>query len=114
MSLTKITYNGAVPAARSMHSAVNYKDKLIIFGGEDKDLLWRNDFYSFDINTKQMKQIDNSQPFFPPKRDGHTAIIMNDKMYIVGGSTSSNQKFIEISCYDFGMNYDFFFVYKKR
>lgn len=66
------------------HSAVLYQDSMIIFGGydgeSDKNALW---FYHIDSNTWTLKKCSGDNLIRP--RNGHSATLVEDKIYIIGG-----------------------------
>jgi len=65
------------------HSSIRYGDKFILFGGYDgKNNL--NTIYLYDI-VKENWSVKPSTGEVPRERNGHSASILNDKMYIVGG-----------------------------
>eukprot|EP00026_Physarum_polycephalum_P003335 Phypoly_transcript_03345.p1 GENE.Phypoly_transcript_03345~~Phypoly_transcript_03345.p1 ORF type:complete len:519 (+),score=59.20 Phypoly_transcript_03345:92-1648(+) len=85
---------------RTLHSAVAYKNSMVVFGGtgklEVKTLFRGSNFvpslfsevWSFKFEAQQWARC-NATGSFPPARDGHTAVIHNDTMYIFGGSDNT-------------------------
>jgi N-acetylneuraminic acid mutarotase len=69
---------------RNFHSAILYKQKLIIFGGKENGYL--NDVHEFNIQTEKWSRIiTNSNENQPTPRYGHTAVLWQDNMYVYGG-----------------------------
>ena len=65
------------------HSSIKYGGKFILFGGYDgKNNL--NTIYFFDI-LKESWSVKTSTGDIPRERNGHSASLLGDKMYIVGG-----------------------------
>ncbi|KAF8538437.1 hypothetical protein BDD12DRAFT_917694 [Trichophaea hybrida] len=75
-----------VPASRTNHTIVTWKDKLFLFGGTN-GVEWFNDVWSYDPQTNQWTQLD-CIGFIPSPREGHAAALVNDVMYIFGGRSS--------------------------
>ena len=82
------------PCVRSGHSAVEYQDKLYVYGGQNQDGVKLNDMWVFDPNHLFWRQIEtpNSQNAYemdedsePLARSGHTACVVNDLMFVYGG-----------------------------
>jgi hypothetical protein len=68
---------------------VSHKEKLILVGGFNAlneegaphDLHSRADVFAFDTKSKQWLQL----PSLPEGRSSHDAIVLNDRLYVVGG-----------------------------
>jgi hypothetical protein len=98
-----ITVHDSLPGApppRSAHSAVIYKNEMLIFGG------WNghsslNDFFSLNLDTLVWRQIQSEGT--PSKRRMHSAVVYNDKMYLFGGydECRAAQSYNELCCFDF-------------
>jgi len=77
--------SGTRPAARSFHSATVVGNYMVIFGGLARDNKHFNDIHLFDT-TKSMwlqpKEVKGSVR----ERGFHSATLINDKLYIFGGS----------------------------
>mmetsp|Transcript_12924 Transcript_12924/g.21141 ORF Transcript_12924/g.21141 Transcript_12924/m.21141 type:complete len:513 (+) Transcript_12924:47-1585(+) len=76
--------NGSAPAERSGHSASLIGDKLYVFGG-DSGGVYRNDLWILDLETWHWKKPEGINGTFPPPRSGHTASVIDRKLYIIGG-----------------------------
>ncbi|KAL9611684.1 MAG: hypothetical protein Q9167_003679 [Letrouitia subvulpina] len=76
---------GQVPPARTNHTVVSYSDKLYLFGGTNGHQ-WFNDVWSYDPRLMAWSQLD-CIGYIPAPREGHSAALVNDVMYICGGRT---------------------------
>src|SRR5690606_5500631 len=68
---------------RLFHSAVMYKDSMIVFGGKG-DLKLKNDVQIFDLTTSKW-HIITVKGYKPKPRMKHAAVVVNDSMYVLGG-----------------------------
>ncbi|KAJ5067480.1 leucine-zipper-like transcriptional regulator 1 [Anaeramoeba ignava] len=76
------------------HSAVVYKDFLIVVGDYWKDHpRFSNDLVYFNFKTNQWNKITTSG--FAPKSSSNSAVIFQEKLYVFGGLISSNSMEIE-------------------
>lgn len=72
------------PTARAEHTAVMYKNQMIIFGGYDgKKKL--NDTYVCNLLTREWMKIPSPVVNAPSRRCKHAAVIYDKRMYILGG-----------------------------
>ncbi|KAF2068655.1 hypothetical protein CYY_010019 [Polysphondylium violaceum] len=70
------------------HSAVVYKDKMIVFGGMGEGTVMYSSTVAFDFIAETWERLSIVEGPLNPKpvrRQLHTASIVKDKMYIVGG-----------------------------
>lgn len=72
--------------SRSGHSAVVYKDKMFCFGGKNDQQVYFNDLWSLDLEKYEWTRMKRNYGDIPSKRAFHSAVVHDDKMYIVGGS----------------------------
>jgi len=77
---------------RRGHTMVVLSNKIYIFGGLERISgvsSYLNDFYEIDIEESTSTQINDDfnteTEILPPKRSGHTMVVMNNKIYIFGG-----------------------------
>ncbi|KAK9455101.1 hypothetical protein V1511DRAFT_458897 [Dipodascopsis uninucleata] len=78
-----------VPAARTNHTMVAYKEKLIVFGGTNS-LEWFNDTWCFDTQTGIWAEV-HTVGYVPKVVEGHRAIVVNGFMYIFGGRSKEGR-----------------------
>ena len=71
------------PPARTNHIAITHTDKLYIFGGTN-GVDWFNDIWRFDPLTRVWTMLKCSG-FVPQPREGHSASLVGDVIYIFGG-----------------------------
>ncbi|KAL8778807.1 MAG: hypothetical protein Q9213_007242 [Squamulea squamosa] len=76
---------GQVPPARTNHTIVSWSEKLYLFGGTN-GTQWFNDVWSYDPRQVAWTQLD-CIGYIPAPREGHSAALVNDVMYIFGGRT---------------------------
>ncbi|KAI4162765.1 MAG: hypothetical protein LQ342_003652 [Letrouitia transgressa] len=76
---------GQVPPARTNHTVVSWNDKLYLFGGTNGNE-WFNDVWAYDPRLMKWSQLD-CIGYIPAPREGHSAALVNDVMYICGGRT---------------------------
>ncbi|EGT59834.1 CBN-HCF-1 protein [Caenorhabditis brenneri] len=104
--------HGTPPKARESHTAVIYENdkvsRMVVYGGMDGVRL--GDLWYLDLNTYEWQEIkfDDPRTGIPPvPRSLHSAVLINDKMFVFGGwvpmlhlsnSDSSTQK--EWKCTD--------------
>ncbi|KAL8708094.1 MAG: hypothetical protein Q9220_006947 [cf. Caloplaca sp. 1 TL-2023] len=74
-----------VPPARTNHTIVSWNGKLYLFGGTNGNQ-WFNDVWSYDPRQIAWTQLD-CIGYIPAPREGHSAALVNDVMYIFGGRT---------------------------
>eukprot|EP01062_Namystynia_karyoxenos_P036374 TRINITY_DN2648_c0_g2_i1.p1 TRINITY_DN2648_c0_g2~~TRINITY_DN2648_c0_g2_i1.p1 ORF type:complete len:597 (+),score=150.73 TRINITY_DN2648_c0_g2_i1:93-1883(+) len=73
------------PCPRFGHTAVVYKDQMVVFGGRDARCY--DDVWTYCFLTKQWKRIPPSSADArrPRPRAGHTAVVHQGRMYVFGG-----------------------------
>ncbi|SLM34847.1 Kelch-type beta propeller [Lasallia pustulata] len=76
---------GQLPPARTNHTIISWKEKLYLFGGTN-GTQWFNDVWSYDPRVNGWTQLD-CIGYIPATREGHSAALVNDVMYIFGGRT---------------------------
>ncbi|KAK5938259.1 Negative regulator of mitotic exit [Knufia obscura] len=74
-----------VPPARTNHTMISHNDSLLLFGGTDGHQ-WFNDVWIYDPKANKWTQQD-CIGYIPAPREGHSAALVNDVMYIFGGRT---------------------------
>lgn len=81
-----------VPCGRRSHSAVVYKRKMIIFGGFDENSNKHfNELYEFNIDTSEWAICSGVRGVAPSPRRRHSCCIVDDRMFIFGGTGPSRQ-----------------------
>ncbi|KAL4237313.1 kelch domain-containing protein 3 [Mactra antiquata] len=92
---------GDTPYQRYGHSAVAYGDSAFIWGGRNDTDGACNILYNYDTTNKKWSNVKSKGPR-PGARDGHSACVINDKMYIFGGYEERIDRFSDdIYCFDF-------------
>ena len=72
--------------------------KLLVYGGENEHRAYLSDVIIFDVNTAHWTQPDLYGPT-PRGRARHSAVIHDDKLYIVGGMTGNDSYVLDDICY---------------
>ncbi|CAJ0582460.1 unnamed protein product, partial [Mesorhabditis spiculigera] len=104
---TLVSTSGYPPPARDGHTAVVSGHRMYVFGGFEEELQrFSQDTYSFDFLTKTWSKLTTSG--HPPIwRDFHTAVAINDKMYIYGGRRVYENKMFVFGGYQGTLNKHF-------
>lgn len=90
---------GDIPGVRMGHTATLYQgDKLLIFGGENEHRSYLSDLIIFDLKTAHWTQ-PTVTGTVPRGRARHSAVLHQDKLFIVGGITGHNQYVLDDICY---------------
>ncbi|KAL4463847.1 hypothetical protein ABPG74_005784 [Tetrahymena malaccensis] len=93
------TFETECPSIKN-HSAIYYKERIYIFGGYNgqKNL---NKLHILNLRTNVWEQprFVNDSNELPQGRNGHTSVVVNNKMYVIGGwigqgQHASNQLYI--------------------
>ncbi len=84
-SWTTLSPSGTAPSARFGHSAVVINNKMYLFGGFGSTYF--NDTWVFDPNAGANGSWTQLSPTgaLPPVRNGHSAVVISNKMYVFGG-----------------------------
>ncbi|CAF0948628.1 unnamed protein product [Rotaria sordida] len=85
-------YN-VTPFSRYGHTVVVYKRKFYLWGGRNDRPVPCNRLFCFDPKSRQWSLVSIVGDFVPSPRDGHSACIINDRMYIFGGFEDHTQQF---------------------
>ncbi|KAM3531281.1 hypothetical protein NHJ13051_000849 [Beauveria bassiana] len=90
---------GDIPGVRMGHTATLYQgDKLLVFGGENEHRTYLSDLIIFDLKTAHWTQPAVSGPI-PKGRARHAATLHEDKLFIIGGITGTNNYVLDDLCY---------------
>lgn len=87
-SLPPVT--GSIPSARRSHTLTHSNGKLYLFGGSGTSGTKMSDCYRLDVSTLVWTSLATSGDV-PTGRDGHTATILDEKLYIFGGADNSGR-----------------------
>jgi N-acetylneuraminic acid mutarotase len=77
---------GDAPEAREGHTGTAIDRGVLIFGGV-AEKGYRNDMFLLEIDTMSWKLVEPKAGVAPSPREGHTATIYMDKLFIFGGFT---------------------------
>lgn len=88
-----VPVSGKVPPSRDGHSATVVGHKMYLFGGFEEDVQrFSQDTYVFDFLQSRWSQMRTTGS--PPVwRDFHTAVIIDEKMYVFGGRSDQMGQF---------------------
>merc|ERR1712018_255302 len=76
------------PFQRYGHTVVAHEGKIYLFGGRN-DIHSCNNVYCFDTKLHQWSRVE-AWAKLPTGRDGHSACVIGDAMFIFGGYAESN------------------------
>lgn len=74
---------------RFSHTAIVYKNKMIIFGGNNKDYEYTNTLFELNLDNLNIQRL--AKKTLAPPRANHSAVVEKDRMIIFGGN---NYKFL--------------------
>lgn len=81
------------------HTATLYQgDKLLVFGGENEHRTYLSDLIIFDLKTAHWTQPQVTGPI-PKGRARHSALLHEDKLFIIGGITGHDNYVLDDICY---------------
>eukprot|EP01135_Chromosphaera_perkinsii_P005871 Nk52_evm4s370 gene=Nk52_evmTU4s370 len=92
----RLQTTGDTPSMRESHTGVLYNGSLVVYGGMNGERLC--DAYSLDLHTLEWKHLKYSGEARPVGRSLHSAVLVDDEMYVFGGwirsedSTSRGQE----------------------
>ncbi|EMC99087.1 hypothetical protein BAUCODRAFT_60531, partial [Baudoinia panamericana UAMH 10762] len=90
---------GDIPGVRMGHTSCLWQgDKLLVFGGENEHRIHLSDVVIFDIKTAHWTQPDINGPI-PRGRARHSAVIHDDKLFICGGMSGSENGVLDDICF---------------
>eukprot|EP01012_Entosiphon_sulcatum_P038461 TRINITY_DN4992_c0_g1_i1.p1 TRINITY_DN4992_c0_g1~~TRINITY_DN4992_c0_g1_i1.p1 ORF type:complete len:1892 (+),score=203.26 TRINITY_DN4992_c0_g1_i1:22-5676(+) len=73
------------PPPRSLHTSCVVGDSILLFGGCEMDNTPKGDLWAFGLRTGQWRQL-HPQGTRPASRCSHSATVIGDRMFIMGGS----------------------------
>ncbi|XP_052767382.1 kelch domain-containing protein 3-like [Mya arenaria] len=88
----KFEMNVSVPYQRYGHTAVSHQDSAYIWGGRNDSDGACNILFMFNTLSSSWSRVEVNGDI-PGARDGHSACIINDKMYIFGGYEEQIDRF---------------------
>uniref|UniRef100_A0A1I7UWE9 Kelch domain-containing protein 3-like n=1 Tax=Caenorhabditis tropicalis TaxID=1561998 RepID=A0A1I7UWE9_9PELO len=85
-------FDCTVPFQRYGHTVVEFNGKAYVWGGRNDDYGACNMLHEYDPvkNLWRKVKVDG---FIPPSRDGHTAVVWNNQMFVFGGFEEDMQRF---------------------
>ncbi|KAK2964170.1 putative kelch repeat protein [Blattamonas nauphoetae] len=96
---THLRVSGAVPEPRGFHSMVAYEGNLYLFGGsnsDDSDYPVFQELHKYTIADRKWSIVEpkngSRDPNVPGKLNRHTAVVIQDTMYVFGGVTAEITK----------------------
>lgn len=82
---------------RTGESLISYDNYLYVFGGQTSTTKFVNDLVMIDPNSGASEQINAQNA--PPARSNHNAVVLGDKMFIIGG-TNEKTTFTDVYFFD--------------
>jgi len=93
------------PYMRYGHTVVAYNNKAYLWGGRNDEFGASKRLYEYSPVSNSWLCVEVDGGFIPPARDGHSAVIWEDKMIIFAGFEEDNQRFSqETFMFDFTQN----------
>ncbi|KAK4555724.1 hypothetical protein LTR86_006944 [Recurvomyces mirabilis] len=90
---------GDIPGVRMGHTACLWKgDKLLVYGGENEHRIHLSDVVIFDVKSAHWLQPDINGPI-PRGRARHSAVIHDDKLFVCGGMSGSDNAVLDDICF---------------
>lgn len=90
---------GDIPGVRMGHTSCLWQgEKLLVYGGENEHRIHLSDVVIFDIKTAHWTQPDISGPI-PRGRARHSAVIYDDKLFVCGGMSGTDNGVLDDICY---------------
>ncbi|KAL9074156.1 MAG: hypothetical protein Q9157_004485 [Trypethelium eluteriae] len=90
---------GDIPGVRMGHTANLWQgEKLLVYGGENEHRAYLSDVIIFDLKTATWTQPELSGPV-PRGRARHSAVIHDEKLFILGGLTGNESVVLDDICY---------------
>jgi N-acetylneuraminic acid mutarotase len=85
---TELEKTGPWPCARHNHSACLWRGTdIVVFGGANAESKYLNDLWLFDVRARTWSLLQ-PQTTAPAERNGHSAVIYGDAMFVFGGSSA--------------------------
>jgi len=81
-----VKVNSELPTPRSGHSMTTYEGELYLFGGCELDIKCNNDLLKYNAGTSIWETLE-TQGAKPEGREGHSATLVGNKLYVFGGSS---------------------------
>ncbi|EGR28436.1 kelch motif family protein, putative [Ichthyophthirius multifiliis] len=83
------------PGPLMRHTAVIFKDKMYIFGGNKQSMKSSNDIWTYDLINDEWEILEPKDGIKPPQLDSHCATVDDTRafMYIFGGFSDQKDSF---------------------
>ncbi|XP_046832865.1 multiple epidermal growth factor-like domains protein 8 isoform X2 [Vespa crabro] len=75
------------PSPRYGHAACRYEGGFVIYGGKIEDGSLSNELWHYNVNMRIWTLRARNSTFHPPRLTRHTLTLVNDYIYLFGGST---------------------------
>ncbi|ORX45696.1 hypothetical protein DM01DRAFT_1339924 [Hesseltinella vesiculosa] len=97
-SIMAVNISGQAPTVRQMHTATALPtSQILIYGGfNDQNQVVSDTSYLYNIKSQSWEAV-NLNGTGPGPRYGHSAVLVNDTLYIIGGVDSSGQARNDVS-----------------
>ncbi|OQO01865.1 hypothetical protein B0A48_12338 [Cryoendolithus antarcticus] len=89
---------GDIPGVRMGHTACLWGNKLLVYGGENEHRIHLSDVVIFDVDTAHWTQPEINGPI-PRGRARHSAVIHDDKLFVCGGMSGSENGVLDDICF---------------
>jgi Galactose oxidase, central domain len=92
-----------IPAPRIGAAILEFKQAIYLFGGHDEQNEKLDDFWKFDLASKQWILIESTGSK-PTGRNGHSMVLINNKLVMFGGILEITKETDDVFIYDFASN----------
>jgi hypothetical protein len=97
------SHNIERPKPRVGSAIIFFQNSIYLFGGHDEDNEKLDDFWKYDLATNKWSEI-NPEGLKPTGRNGHTMVIINNKIVLFGGILEITKESDEVFIYDLSTN----------
>eukprot|EP00944_MAST-04C_sp_MAST-4C-sp1_P003281 g3281.t1 len=86
---TQLATTGTKPSARYGHSSIVYNEQMVMFGGSNLGVKYKNDAWALNLTSYAWNELETTGTK-PSARHGHSSILYNGQMVMFGGWDGSN------------------------
>jgi N-acetylneuraminic acid mutarotase len=91
------------PCPRIGSATINHEGGIYVIGGHDEANEKLDDFWKFDLKSSKWTQI-HAEGQLPIGRNGHTTVLVNNKLVMFGGILEITKESDDLYTYDFTTN----------
>ena len=87
-----------LPCPLTQTATVQWRDQVVVLGGQDKDAELLNDVFMYDCKTGKITVL----PCMLKKRSGCCAVITGNTIVVMGGGNNEGEDFKSVECFTLG------------